>query len=64
MESKCPDETAHVQDDMNQHIHSDFNGLNIYWTIEIYSRHGYSSHRGLIMALGQEKSGDNLGKSF
>ena len=41
------------------HVHSNFNGSIISWTMEICS-----SHRGLIMAPGREANGDNLGNSF
>ena len=44
--------------------HSNFNGSNIFVTMEICLRLGSLSHLGLIMAPGQKANGDNLGKSF
>ena len=43
---------------------SNFNGSNIFGTVETCSRHTSSSHRGLIMVQGQEVYGDNFGKIF
>ena len=42
-------------------LQSNFNGSNIFGTIEYCSRHGYFEPMRLIMVPGQEVNGDNLG---
>ena len=65
VEIKGPDESLRICSMMWICIQSNFNGSNIFGTVEKIVRDmGSSSHWGLIMVPGQEAIRDNLGIFF